>query len=127
MAGEQHGHSKRAKPKKGTSKVQENKKPQDGEPFHRSSSLDLAGREGQELRADEIRFSGKDSDRPKTGERSRGGILRQLKEAKEAHLRDVRAHAERLKLRLADDEDKEQSLLLEIASIEQELEKLDRE
>lgn len=49
-----------------------------------------------------------------------------MKEAKEAHLRDVQAHAERLKLRLADDVDREQSLLSEIASIERELENLDR-
>lgn len=50
-----------------------------------------------------------------------GGILRQLRESKAAHLEYVRAHIERLKSRLAEAQMTENSLLEEIEEIDNQI------
>lgn len=101
------------------SKDQENSQLDD-----RAGSLGTARREGEINGVNSIRLGG---DVGNGGEETRsiGGILRQLKRAKESYLEYVNAHSERLRLRLAEDEAQRKQLLDDIARLEREISEIE--
>lgn len=92
-------------------------------------SLGSAAAESRENEYDPLRFSRTDCEqRHLSGSgarrRSAGGILRQLKQIKEAHLSYVNNHTERLKARLAEDEEHRQNVIDDINILEKQIEEL---
>lgn len=72
----------------------------------------------------EIAAGREDRSKPPGEQRTVGGVIRQLKTAKQKHLEWVEAHEQRLMLRLAEDQALKQKLLREIDDLEQNLEEL---
>lgn len=106
--------------------AKEQQEPQDGFSDHRARSLDTTQRESSETGDVSLGFGGIDSQRGSSNrgdrtKRTAGGILRQLKQIKEAHLAYVNAHTERLRARLAEDEQHRQQIIDDIDQLGQEI------
>lgn len=101
-------------------KAQISKSEKNSQSDHRTRSLGTPGREGQSNGVAPIRLGGNACDGGQET-RSVGGILRQLKRAKESYLEYVNAHSERLRLRLAEDEAQRRQLQEDISRLEREI------
>lgn len=93
-------------------------------PLYGRGFLGTFGRESEIAGTDEISFGGKNSPQRTIGQRTLGGIIRQLRASKEEHLKWVEAHADRLKARLAEDESMKERLKNEIENLTRELDEL---
>ena len=94
-----------------------------------SGCLGAVGQESSKHGTEQIRFSGDDcSIREPLGtrleRRIQGKIIRQLKLLKQRQLDYVDAHTERLRLRLAEDEEHRKLLLHDVEQLEEELKEL---